>query len=48
MIYDPQTSGGLLLSLPKERADALLLELKDAKRIGRVTAASPGRILLLA
>ena len=48
MVYDPQTSGGLLLSLPPERAELLLLELKDAREIGRVTAANPGRILLLA
>lgn len=48
LVYDPQTSGGLLLSVPPERADALLLELKEARRIGRVTATNPGRILLLA
>ena len=48
LVYDPQTSGGLLLSLPAERADPLLLELKDARRIGRVTAQTPGKILLLA
>jgi selenide,water dikinase len=48
LTYDPQTSGGLLLSLPPDRADSLLLELKDARRVGRVTASSQGRILLLA
>jgi selenide,water dikinase len=48
LTYDPQTSGGLLLSLPPDRADSLLLELKDARRVGRVTASNQGRILLLA
>lgn len=48
LVYDPQTSGGLLLCLAPDRADALLLELKEARKIGRVTAANPGKILLLA
>ena len=48
LVYDPQTSGGLLLSVPPEGAEALLLELKEARGIGRVTATNPGRILLLA
>jgi selenide,water dikinase len=48
LFYDPQTSGGLLLSLPPERAEGLLLELKEARRIGRVTASNQGKILLLA
>ena len=48
LVYDPQTSGGLLLSLPPSRAEGLLLELKDARMIGRVTASNPGKITLLA
>ena len=48
LVYDPQTSGGLLLSLPEDRAESLLLELKDARRIGRVTAEDRGKIILLA
>ena len=48
LTYDPQTSGGLLLSVPEDRAAALLLELKDARAIGRVVATNPGRIALLA
>ena len=48
LIFDPQTSGGLLLSLPADRAEGLLLELRDARRIGRVTEAVPGRIRLVA
>ena len=48
LAYDPQTSGGLLLSVPEDEATALLLELEDARRIGRVVAANPGRIVLRA
>ena len=48
LVFDPQTSGGLLLSLPPDRAEPLLRELPDAKRIGRVRATDPGRINLLA
>jgi selenide,water dikinase len=48
LVYDPQTSGGLLLSLAPDRAEALLLELREARRIGRVTPSNPGRITLLA
>lgn len=48
LVYDPQTSGGLLLCLAPDRADALLLELKEGRKIGRVTEANPGKIILLA
>lgn len=48
LVYDPQTSGGLLLCVPENRAEGLLLELKDARRIGRVVATNPGKIALLA
>ena len=48
LAYDPQTSGGLLLSVPEDRAQALLLELKEARGIGRVVATNPGRIVLRA
>ncbi|BBL78515.1 selenide, water dikinase [Rubrobacter xylanophilus] len=49
-LYDPQTSGGLLISIPPERSDALLLALRDrgvrdAARIGEVTAGEGIRIL---
>ena len=30
ILFDPQTSGGLLLAVRKEEADALLNELKEA------------------
>ena len=42
LLFDPQTSGGLLLSVPAERADGLLAKLAEsghtAARVGRVTA----------
>jgi len=47
LLYDPQTSGGLLLSLPAEQADKLLIELKDAHinyavRVGEIIEGPPG------
>ena len=48
LVYDPQTSGGLLLAVPEERTEGLLLELKDARRIGRVVEPGVGRIRLVA
>ena len=38
LLYDPQTSGGLLISLPEAEAAALERAFPDAYRIGRVTA----------
>lgn len=37
LLYDPQTSGGLLISLPEESAARLLQELPGAYLIGRAT-----------
>lgn len=49
MLYDPQTSGGLLMAIAPEKAEALLEDLTaadiDARRIGRVEAGS-GRIVV--
>jgi len=39
LAYDPQTSGGLLLLVPDERAAALLADLPSARAIGRTVAA---------
>ena len=36
LLYDPQTSGGLLISLPEADAAALERAFPDAYRIGRV------------
>ena len=36
-LFDPQTAGGLLISLPEERAGQILAEVPDAAVIGRVT-----------
>ncbi len=51
LLYDPQTSGGLLLSLPSDQAEVLLQKLHSrgveyAVRIGEVTNNSAGLILI--
>jgi selenide,water dikinase len=38
LLYDPQTSGGLLISLAENDARALVKTLEGARRIGRVMA----------
>jgi selenide,water dikinase len=49
LLHDAQTSGGLLLAVPADRADALVAALKKegtpaAARIGRVTQGPAGAI----
>jgi selenide,water dikinase len=49
ILCDAQTSGGLLIALPEERAGDLLAELRgsggtDAAWIGRVTGSGEGRL----
>jgi selenide,water dikinase len=52
ILYDPQTSGGLLMCVQAGRADAVLTQLRgrgiaSAAIIGRVTEKSSGRIVLI-
>ena len=35
-LFDPQTAGGLLISLEEEKAERFLKKIEDAKIIGRV------------
>jgi selenide,water dikinase len=51
ILYDPQTSGGLLLSLPATQADDLLCALSaagvpHAAKVGDVVAGKPGIMLI--
>lgn len=52
LLFDPQTSGGLLVALDPADADEYEAALKEkaplARRVGRVTAASQGAIVVLA
>ena len=47
LLYDPQTSGGLLIALPESDAAALERSLEGARRIGRVLARQEKPIRLL-
>ncbi len=52
ILYDPQTSGGLLISLPKDQTEMLLKGLRDEGHsssavIGEVVAEPKGRIRIL-
>lgn len=51
LLFDPQTSGGLLISVAPEAAESLAAEIRDhgdpdAAVIGKVMSAPPGRIRL--
>ena len=50
LLFDPQTSGGLLLSVQKEDAEGLLSEIRDlglpAAIVGEVTEKEPLKILV--
>lgn len=51
IIFDPQTSGGLIISVPEDEADMLLQDIRDsgnrwARIIGRVDAAEKPGILV--
>ena len=47
LLYDPQTSGGLLISLPEADAAALTAVFPAAVRIGRVLAKAVKPLLIL-
>ena len=47
LLYDPQTSGGLLVTLPEAEAAAFERSLESAYRIGRVLARGEKAIRLL-
>ena len=46
LLYDPQTSGGLLLLVPEDQAPALLETLGGARAIGRVLPAGPKPLIV--
>ena len=51
LLFDAQTSGGLLIAVPAERADVLIAALRRegtpaAARIGRIVAGRPGAIAI--
>jgi selenide,water dikinase len=46
LLFDPQTSGGLLLALPEGTAEGVLAELAEARRIGRVVEGGPKRLVV--
>ena len=52
ILYDPQTSGGLLISLPSDQAQNLVETLKkeaqmDAWIVGEVVEGPPGKIQII-
>jgi selenide, water dikinase len=47
LLYDPQTSGGLLVLLPEAAAQALLGDLQAARAIGRAVPAGPRPIVIV-
>jgi selenide,water dikinase len=47
LLYDPQTSGGLLISIAERDAESLAIAYPDARRIGRVTEPGIKPIVIL-
>ncbi len=47
LLYDPQTSGGLLLLVPEHRVAALLADLAQARAIGQAVAAGPRPLVVV-
>ena len=46
LLFDPQTSGGLLLTVPQASLGALLAELEDAREIGAVRPKGARRLMV--
>lgn len=47
LLFDPQTSGGLLLCVPSGEVAGLLRELPEARAIGRVAPAGPHAVVVV-
>jgi selenide, water dikinase len=47
LLFDPQTSGGLLIALPEKGASGLLAELPGARRVGRARAAASSALVIV-
>jgi len=48
LLYDPQTSGGLLLLVPADTVDALLADLPSARRVGQALPPGPKPLIVRA
>ncbi|MGE5532039.1 MAG: selenide, water dikinase SelD, partial [Bacteroidota bacterium] len=46
VLYDPQTSGGLLMAVPPDRLEELLGRVRSAVVVGRIVEPSEGRIMV--
>jgi len=46
ILFDPQTSGGLFIALPKEQAEKFLESFPQAALVGRILAKSQGKIIV--
>jgi selenide, water dikinase len=47
VLYDPQTSGGLLMAVPPDRVGELLERVESAVVVGRIVEPSEGRIMVI-
>jgi len=47
LLFDPQTSGGLLIALPEQGAERLLAEMPAARRVGRARAVASSALVIV-